>query len=87
MPEELFQREQKIAELQNFHDLMPVIHSDLKLPWKDIVTASDACDNGIGVTFSKWDLSDVQNSGRRKERSRFVKLESSKARAHAGLWF
>ena len=51
--------------------LLPLCFSDLRLPWNNVVGATDACEGGMGRTEATWPVDAVKAAGRTSERWRF----------------
>ena len=63
--------------------LLPLLESDMSLPWLHTVVASDASDTGKGVCIRSLDSHQVARVGRLSEKWRFRVEEAQRAREHA----
>ena len=70
-------------ELRWMRSLLPLLESDMSLPWLHTVVASDASDTGMGVCIRSLDSHQVARVGRLSEKWRFRVEEAQRAREHA----
>ena len=70
-------------EFRAFAALMPFLQSDWHRPWNQLVTCTDASEEGYGVCASWWPRSTVASVGRVSERSRFKRSGGHSARESA----
>ena len=64
-------------ELCCFRGLLPLIFSDMRLPWDPLVDCTDASPSGVGCVTKQFDTGLVRRAGRIHERWRFSRHEES----------
>ena len=70
-------------ELRAFAGLMVFLQSDWCRPWNELVTSTDASEQGYGLCTSWWPREVVASIGRVSERSRFKRTGGHSARESA----
>ena len=58
-------------EFEIFSGLLPMLVSDLRLPWSQVVTVTDASPEGFGICQKEFDEAAVEHVGRWQERWRY----------------
>ena len=71
------------SELRAFCGLMPLLRSEWSRPWNEVVTVSDASEEGFGVCADRLDRQAVASIGRVSERDRFRRSGGHSARESA----
>ena len=61
-------------EALNFVGIIPLLYSDLRLPWSDTLTCTDASPEGYGICESSCAVQEAKNLGEWCERWRFKRL-------------
>ena len=59
------------SELRAFCGLMPLLRSEWSRPWNEVITVSDASEEGFGVCANHLDAKAAAAMGRVSERDRF----------------
>ena len=70
-------------ELAGFSGCLFLLVQDWQRPWNELVSSSDASEEGYGICHSWWDRSEVAEVGRTLERSRFRRSSGHSARESA----
>ena len=71
-PRKLFDSE--LAEVRNFVGILPLLVADMKRPWSDVLTATDASPEGFGIVESCIEPGEARCLGAWSERFRFKRL-------------
>eukprot|EP00438_Fugacium_kawagutii_P002485 Skav209078 [mRNA] locus=scaffold207:207591:211020:- [translate_table: standard] len=71
-PRKLFNSE--LAEVRNFIGILPLLVADMKRPWSEVMTATDASPDGFGIVETTVLPGEAQRIGAWSERFRFKRL-------------